>query len=81
MSKKSKIQYPVPFPKGQTRPGTKPNKAGTKLVCVQLQTLVDYEPMIEVKRASVTVANQLVAEGWNYVSKAAWKLYRVLSGG
>ena len=66
MSKKEKIRYPVTSPKGMTRPGTKPNKPGTKLVCVKASNG-------EVRREPVYNATQMVKYGWVYCSKSEWK--------
>ena len=80
MSKKDKIRYPVTSPKGMTRPGTKPNKPGTKLVCVrQIESGL-------INRISCKSANILVGqykEDWEYCSKTDWKAYKTkpLSGG
>ena len=76
MSKKDKIRYPVTSPKGMTRPGTKPNKSGKKLVCIQNTYNAD------VKRISAIEASKLVGlvdSSWVYCPKSAWKKF--IAGG
>ena len=76
MSKKDKIEYPVSRPHGQTKPGTKPNKSGTRLVCVDNVSLSPLDADIEVRRVPVSVAKVLVEiDGWQYTTKRHWRMH------
>lgn len=56
-----KIDYNMPRPKFQTRPGTKPNRAGEKLVNV-----TDGTAVVRVRRSE---AEKLVERGWKFCPK------------